>query len=59
MQLTQEDLEEFKAIYRKEFDTVLTDTEALELAHAALNLVQVVYRPLPARTCTSADGTLS
>jgi len=59
MQLTQEDLEEFKAIYQKEFDTALTDAEVLELAHAALNLMQVVYRPVPGRTCTSGESTLS
>ena len=43
MQLTQEDLEEFKAIYRQEFGTVLTDAEALEVAQAAITLVKTVY----------------
>lgn len=46
MQLTQEDLDEFKAIYRRECNTDLTDAEALRAAHAALTLVQAVYRPL-------------
>lgn len=50
MQLTPQDLEEFKAIYRREFDTELTDAQAMELAQAALILVQVVHRPLPPET---------
>ena len=59
MPLTQEDLEEFKKIYREEFDTALTDAQALELATAALTLMQAVYRPLPESTCPPENGTVS
>ena len=58
MQLTQEDLEEFKKIYREEFDTALSDAQALELATAALNLMSAIYRPLPDATCTPEHGTV-
>ncbi|MDP3995583.1 MAG: hypothetical protein Q8P78_03145 [bacterium] len=50
MQLTKKDVEEFKAIYRREFDTELTDAEALELGNAALTLFKAIYQP-------QADGT--
>ena len=51
MQLTQEDLDEFKAIYQREFDTELTDAEALEVAQSALNdqLRRNPPRPRPRR----------
>ncbi len=59
MQLTQQDIEEFKAIYQREFDLALSDAQALELATAALNLMRAIYRPLPDGTCTPENGTLS
>ena len=58
MQLTQEDLEEFKKIYQREFGLALSDAQALELATAALNLMSAVYRPLPEETCTPENGTV-
>lgn len=59
MQLTQEDLEEFKTIYQREFNIALNDAEALDLATAALNLMRAIYRPLPKSTCPIKKGTLS
>lgn len=59
MQLTQEDIEEFKQIYRQEYGTEISDAQALELATAALNLMQAIYRPLPEEICNSENGTLS
>lgn len=59
MQLTQEDIEEFKAIYQREFGLALSDAQALELATAALNLMQAIYRPLPDETCNPENSTLS
>jgi hypothetical protein len=47
MQLSHEELEEFKRIYREEFDTELSDEKTLELATSVFNLMKVVYRPLP------------
>ena len=59
MQLTQEDLEEFKAIYQQEFSLALSDAQALELATTALNLMGAVYRPLPEESCNPELGTVS
>ncbi len=58
MQLSQEDIQEFKAIYAEDYGIALTDAQALELATAALNLMRAVYRPLPDRTCPPENGTL-
>ena len=58
MQLTQEAIDEFKEIYQKEYDITLTDEQALELATSFFHLMQVIYRPLPDRTCPSENGTL-
>ncbi len=58
MQLTQEDIKEFKKIYQQEFNLALSDAQALELAAAALNLMRAIYRPLPDRPCPSGDGTV-
>lgn len=58
MQLTQEDIEEFKQIYQQEFNMTLTDAQALELATAALNLMSAIYRPLPEETCHPGNGTV-
>lgn len=60
MPLTQQDLEEFKAIYRQEFDTELSDAEALEVAQAALTLVETLCDILPQDGyCISPPGTVA
>ncbi len=58
MQLSQDDIGEFKAIYHEEYGVTLTDAQALGLATAALNLMRAIYRPLPDKTCPSENGTL-
>ena len=58
MQLTQEAIDEFKQIYREEYDIALTDEQALELATSFFHLMQAIYRSLPDRTCPSENGTL-
>ena len=42
MQLTQEDLEEFKAIYRQEYGIDISDAEALEMGTRLLRVVKVI-----------------
>lgn len=43
-QLSQKDLDEFKAIWKKEYDKELTDEEASEYAHNLIGLAEIVYR---------------
>ena len=42
MQLTQADIDEFKAIYRKEYGVDISDAEALEMGTRLLRAVKVV-----------------
>jgi hypothetical protein len=42
MQLTQEDLEEFKQIYRREYGADISDAQALEMGTRLLRVVKVV-----------------
>ena len=44
--LSKEDIGEFKKIYKEEFDEDLSGEKALELATAALNIMQAIYQPL-------------
>ena len=47
MGLSKEAIDEFKAIYKKEFGKDLSDKEALEMATNLINLFKVIYRPIP------------
>ncbi len=58
MQLSQEDIEEFKAIYRKDYGTTLTDGEALDLATSFFHLMLAIYRPLPDESCDPGASTV-
>jgi len=42
MQLSQEDIEEFKAIYKKEYGVDISDADALEMGTRLLRVVKVV-----------------
>ena len=44
--ISKEALEEYKAIYKKEFGKDLSDKEALEQTVNLLTIMNVVYRPL-------------
>ena len=44
--ISQDQLEEFKAIYKKQFGTELSDQEALEKATKLLRLVEIIYKPI-------------
>lgn len=45
--LTPSDIAEFKAIYKAEFGTELSDSQAYEKAHSLVSLMQIIYRPIP------------
>ena len=45
--LSKEAIDEFKAIYRKEFGEEVSDAEAGELGESLISLFKVIYRPIP------------
>ncbi len=47
MQLNQEDVDEFKEIYKEEFGKEISNQRALELAQNLLNLFRAIYKPIP------------
>jgi len=47
MQFTKEQLQGFKDLRKKHFDEEITDQVALEQATKLVNLVKLVYKPLP------------
>ena len=47
MEISKEELEEFKKIYKEEFGEDLSDEEAREVAQRLLGFIKLVYRPLP------------
>ncbi len=54
MHLSREAINDFKAIYRKEFGVELSDAEAEKMARNLLSLFQALARALPsehAHTC--------
>lgn len=58
MHLSPKAIEDFKKIYREDYDIELTDGEALELATSFFNLMRVIYRPLPTEDCTDTADVL-
>lgn len=47
MQFATQQLNEFKELYKKESGKDLTDQEALDMATKLVNIVRLVYKPLP------------
>jgi hypothetical protein len=47
MEISKEELEEFKRIYKEELNEDLPDDEAREVAQRLLAFTALVYRPLP------------
>jgi hypothetical protein len=45
--ISKEQLEKFKTIYKNQFSEELSDQEALEQATKLLNMMKIIYRPLP------------
>ena len=48
-QLSQEAIEEFKAIYREEFGQTLSDDEVQEIALRLLRFFGILFEPPPGR----------
>ncbi len=46
MRISKEALEEYKAIYKKEFGKDISDKEALKQAIRLLTLMKIIYRPI-------------
>jgi hypothetical protein len=47
MQLTDKEIAEFQRIYEKEFGVKISKKDALEQGTKLINLVKVVYQPIP------------
>lgn len=45
--LSRKAIEEYKAIYKKEFGKEITDSEAEEQGMKLLRLFKIIYRPIP------------
>jgi len=58
MQLSQQALDEFKKIYLEDYDTALTNAQALELATSFLNFMRVLCRPIPDADCRESRDLL-
>jgi hypothetical protein len=48
--ISKEYLEKFKSLYKKKYDIVLSEEEAVEMATAFLNLMKVLIHPNPKST---------
>ena len=44
--ITDQELKEFKGLYKKEFGKDISDEEALESATSLINLMRVIYKPI-------------
>jgi hypothetical protein len=47
MALSKKAIEEFKAIYKKEFKKDISDDKAQELGQNLIDLFRIIYRPIP------------
>lgn len=47
MALTKKAIEEYKEIYYKKFGKSISDAEALEQGTRLINLMRVIYKPIP------------
>lgn len=59
MEISKEDLEELKNIYKEDYGETLSDAEALEMGQRLLNLFRIIYRPLPSDSHEPGDITSS
>ncbi|NQV13382.1 MAG: hypothetical protein HQ530_03705 [Parcubacteria group bacterium] len=44
MKISEEQLEEFKKLYKKHFDKEISDKEALEQATKLVQLIKIIYK---------------
>lgn len=47
MEIPQKDLDEFKAIYRKEFGENLSDRDAQDIAGRLISILRIICQPIP------------
>jgi hypothetical protein len=47
MRLSQEAIQEFKKIYRREYGQNLSNVQAREMAERFMNLMEIICRPIP------------
>ena len=49
MILSDEAIQEFKEIYKRDYGVDLSDGDAYEQAHRCFNMMQAIYRPIPGK----------
>lgn len=47
MEISKEDLEELKNIYKEDYGETLSDAEAREMGQRLINLFRIICQPLP------------
>lgn len=55
MPLSEKAIQEFKQIYKEEFNEDLSDQEAFEMATNLMELFKVIYRPIPNDNIKNSD----
>jgi hypothetical protein len=57
MRLNQNAIDEFRAIYKKQFGEEISEDDAQEMGLRLLKLFQIIYRPLPeGHECSSCNA---
>ena len=54
--ISKEALEEFKAIYKKEYNEDISDEDALEMATKLLTMMNAIYRPIKKEWLEESEG---
>lgn len=57
MPLSQKDIDELKAIYRKNYGSDLTDDQAWEMGHRLLRVYSVLFRLPPSKIPSESKGS--
>ena len=47
MEISKEQIEEYKQLYKEDFEEELTDSEAIEIIYGLVALYEVLTKPLP------------
>lgn len=50
MEITKEQIEEYKQLYKEDFGEELADSEAMEIIHNLMALCEILCQPLPGDT---------
>ncbi len=59
MQISDEDLKEFMALYEREFGEQLARSKASEMATRLINLYMLLAKPLPSERATTQSASMS